>query len=310
MSDPLVGRTLGHYRLEEPVGRGGAGRIYRARHEVLATDAAVKVLDEELADDQAFRERFFSEARLAAAFSQRHPSIISIYDASEEDGLLYIAMDYVEAGDLGAVIRRSGPFEPPRAVAILAQVAGALDAAHAAGFVHRDVKPANVLVDRGDRVFLTDFGIAKSTRSQLGLTRQGSFVGTIDYCSPEQIQGHPVDGRTDEYSLGCLLFECLTGQPPFLREIEVQTMYAQLTEPPPAVTAKRPGLPVALDGVLARALAKEPGERYGSCAELVGAVEAALAGAPPPPPAAPLASPARETRLAAPRPPADPGQGP
>lgn len=306
MDDPLVGRTLGHYRLEEPVGRGGAGRIYRARHEVLATDAAVKVLDEELASDAAFRERFFSEARLAAAFSQRHPSIISIYDASEHDGRLYIAMDYVEAGDLGAVIRRDGPLDPSRAVAILSQVAGALDAAHGEGFVHRDVKPANVLVDRGDRVFLTDFGIAKDTHSRVGLTRQGSFVGTIDYCAPEQIQGATVDGRADEYSLGCLLFECLTGRPPFVRDLEVQTMYAQLTEPPPPVSAHRAGLPAALDAVLARALAKDPGARYGSCAELVGAVEAALAGAPVPPPSTPplgAPAPARETRLAEPRPP-------
>jgi len=268
--------TLAGYRIERELGRGGMGRVYEAEHVQLQRRLALKVLAPHLTADEAFRERFVRESQLLAAID--HPNIIPIYDAGEADGFLYIAMRYVEGADLKALLEREGPLDAERAVGLVEQVADALDAAHARDLVHRDVKPANVLVDaETERIFLTDFGLAKRLRGQ-GLSGAGLFLGTVDYASPEQIEGRPVTPAVDVYGLGCLLYECLTGSPPFQKETDVAVVHAHLLEPPPQVTAIRPELPGGLDGVIATALAKSADGRYATCGDLVADAQAALGG--------------------------------
>src|SRR5918994_308935 len=278
MSETLgVGSEIAGYRVLGLLGRGGMGFVYDAEHTILGRKAAIKTLSNELGGDGDFRERFIQESQMVAALD--HPSIIPIYDAVDEGGIVYIAMRHVGGGDLQDLIAK-GLLELDRAVSILEQVAGALDAAHAHNLVHRDVKPANVLIDSAsDRVYLTDFGIAKQARTR-GLTRTGFFVGTLDYAAPEQIQGKPVGPQADVYAFGCLLFECLTGKKPFDRETDVAVMHAHLLDPVPSATELRPELPEALDDVLARALAKNEEERTASCREVVEAVRASLGGQP------------------------------
>ena len=276
MSETLgPGSQIAGYRITGALGQGGMGTVYAAEHAILGRKAALKTLLPALAGDGDFRERFIAESQMVAALD--HPSIIPIYDAGEVDGVVYIAMRYVAGGDLAGLIDQ-GLLEPDRAVTILEQVAGALDAAHANELVHRDVKPANVLIESGDgRVYLTDFGIAKRAGAR-GLTRTGFFVGTLDYAAPEQIRGEAVGPAADVYAFGCLLFESLTGKKPFDRETDVAVMHAQLHDAAPAVSGMRPGLPAALDDAVARALAKDNAERFGSCRELIEAVRAALGG--------------------------------
>jgi serine/threonine protein kinase len=269
----LIGSEVAGYRIEAVIGRGGMGVVYRAEHLLLGRKDALKVLAAELAEDPDFRQRFLRESRLAARIE--HPSIIPIYHAGEADGLLYIAMRYVEGIDLRALIKREGPLDENRTVAMLEQVASALDDAHESGLVHRDVKPANILIAARDRVYLSDFGIAKQTAAP-GLTRTGSFIGTLDYAAPEQIEGRDLDGRADGYSLGCVICECLTGTVPYKKDSEVQVLYAHLLEPPPALTARRPELGVEVDAVIAKSLAKARDDRYSSCGELVEALRQAL----------------------------------
>jgi serine/threonine-protein kinase len=260
--------------------------VYLARDERLDRPVALKILASALATDEAFRERFIRESRAAAAVD--HPHIIPVFDAGEEDGLLYIAMRYVPGGDVGTIVRREGPLSRGRTAKVIAQAASALDVAHAAGLVHRDVKPANMLVDAGpgrsDHVYLSDFGLSKKTAAaSAGLTRTGQFLGTLDYVAPEQIRGRPADGRTDQYSLACAAFELLTGAPPFQGGEAAAVMYAHLSEPPPPVGSRRAGLPPGLDSVLARALAKAPADRYPSCQAFADALLHALGTAPPRP---------------------------
>jgi serine/threonine-protein kinase len=279
-----AGARVGGYRLEQPLGRGGMAAVYLARDDRLDRLVALKILAPELAADEGFRTRFIRESRAAAAVD--HPHIIPVFDAGEAGGMLYITMRYVPGGDVGTMVRREGPLSPGRVAAVIAQVASALDAAHAAGLVHRDVKPANMLVDvrsgRSEHVYLADFGLSKKTLAvSAGLTGTGQFLGTLDYVAPEQIQGRPADGRTDQYGLGCAAFELLTGAPPFPREEAAAVMYAHLSDPPPPVTSRRPGLPPGLDPVLARALAKAPASRYSSCQEFADALLHALGTAPP-----------------------------
>jgi predicted ATPase len=297
MSDTLEpGAHVASYRIAGTLGRGGMGFVYEAEHAVLGRKAALKTLLPDLTEDEEFRKRFIAESQMVAALD--HPSIIPIYDAGEAEGIVYIAMRYVGGGDLHQLLE-SGRLAPDRAVAILEQVAGALDAAHAHDLVHRDVKPANVLLESGGRVYLTDFGIAKRARSQ-GLTQEGFFVGTLDYAAPEQIRGESVGPPADIYAFGCLMFECLTGQKPFARDTDVAVMHAHLLDPPPAATAVRPDLPAPLDAVFARALAKEEGARFGTCREVVEAARACLGGKllVPPPGATPTApTPAMTTTL-------------
>jgi YVTN family beta-propeller protein len=262
----VAGERLGVYEVEVLVGRGGMGEVYRAHDERLDRKVALKILTPRLADDEAFRERLVRESRLAASLD--HPNVVPVYDAGEADGRFYLAMRFVEGTDLRALLRRSGALEPERALAIAGQVGEALDAAHERGLVHRDVKPSNVLVDERNHCYLADFGLTQSP-SDRDLVTDGQMLGTLDYVAPEQVRGDPVDGRADVYSLGCLLYETLTGDVPFRRPSDVATIYAHLEEEAPAASERRPGLPPAVDAVLRRAMAKEPDARYATCAALV-----------------------------------------
>ena len=273
---PDVGETFGGYKIEEVLGRGGMGTVFLATHERLARKVALKVIAPELAADEDFRARFLRESQLAASLD--HPNVIPIYDADDVGGVLYIAMRYVDGSSLLTLIRQRGSLALAETLQIAEQVAGALDAAHRAGLVHRDVKPANILLaESGQHVYLCDFGLAKRTTSQT-VTRVGFFLGTVDYSAPEQIEGRQVDRRADLYSLGCVVFHCLAGRPPFVRDSELAVLNAHLHDAPPALSEVRPGLPRALDGVLARTLAKEPADRYPSGADFVAALKAAIGG--------------------------------
>ena len=267
------------YWLEEQIGQGGMAVVFRARDERLHRLVALKVLAPAMARDQEFRQRFIRESRAAAAVDDPH--IIPVFEAGEAAGALFIAMRFVPGGDVYSLVRRTGPLPGARAAAIISPVASALDAAHAAGLVHRDVKPANMLLDtrpgRPDHVYLSDFGLSKGTVStSAGLTGAGHFLGTLDYISPEQIEGLRADGRADQYALACSAFEMLTGAPPFRSGEAAAVMYAQVSQPPPPLTSRRPDLPAAVDQVFARALAKAPGDRYTSCREFADALRAAF----------------------------------
>ncbi|MFJ8696292.1 serine/threonine-protein kinase [Streptomyces roseolilacinus] len=269
----LVGRDVAHYRIDAEVGRGGMAVVYRATDLRLGRTVALKLLAPELARNDTFRKRFAHESRVAAAID--HPNIVPVFEAGETEGLLYIAMRYVPGQDLRALLDRTGPLPVATAVRIAVQVASALDAAHAHDLVHRDVKPGNVLVaegtdsDRPEHVYLTDFGLTKKSLSLTGFTSVGQFVGTLDYVAPEQISGRPVDGRCDVYSLGCVVYETLTGAPPFRRDDDMALLWAHQYDPPPPLSDARPGLPSGMDGVLAKALAKAPEYRFDSCMEFV-----------------------------------------
>jgi hypothetical protein len=251
------------------------GEVFLVRDVRLGRPVALKLLAASVAEDERFRERLLRESRLAASLD--HPNVIPIYEAGEEDGRLFIAMRYVPGGDLKKLLRGEGALDPARAVALFEQIAEALDAAHRHGLVHRDVKASNVLLDREggrEHCYLADFGLTQSA-SERG-PADGQLMGTVDYVSPEQIRGDEVAGSADVYALGCMLFECLTGEAPFRRRSEVATLFAHLEEDPPSASARNSSLPAAIDPVLARALAKEPDQRQSSCAELVADARAAL----------------------------------
>ncbi len=254
--------------------------VFRAHDERLDRTVAIKVLAPALAADDAFRQRFIRESRAAAAVDDPH--IIPVYEAGESAGVLFIAMRYVRGGDVRSMARELGPLPAGRAVEVISQVASALDAAHARGLVHRDVKPANMLLDvqptlaKRDHVYLSDFGLTKGAMQATGLTGTGTFLGTLDYIAPEQIEGKPVDGRADEYSLACAAFELITGRPPFQRDDAMAIMYAQLSEPPPSISARRGDVPPAVDAVFGRALAKAPGDRYPNCTAFADALRDAF----------------------------------
>jgi serine/threonine-protein kinase len=297
--DPRIGTTIGPYRIERVLGRGGMGVVYLAEHLHLERPVALKVLSDHLAHDDAFRERFVRESRMAARL--RHPNIIPIYDAGEQDGVLFIAMQYVDGDDLAADLAR-GPLAPESALAILEPIASALDKAHASGIVHRDVKPANIMLGRetgADReIYLTDFGLVREIDRRSRLTRTGTFVGTLDYAAPEMFQNTGVDGKVDQYSLACVLYECCTGDVPFPRESEGALIAAHLADSPPPATTVRGDLPAELDAVIARGMAKAPEERYPTCSDLMrDAREALGAGAATP------ATPGRAPTVVAPPPP-------
>jgi hypothetical protein len=276
------GSLLAGYRLETQVGTGGMAAVFRARDERLGRPVALKILAPALASDLEFRRRFIAESRAAAAVDDPH--IIPVYEAGEVGGVLFIAMRFVMGGDLRHVLAREGALPPDRAAAFISPVASALDAAHAVGLVHRDVKPANILVDarrgRPDHVYLSDFGVSKGATSATSLTGTGQFLGTLHYCAPEQIQGLAVDGRADQYALACVAFQLLTGEAPFEREQDMAVLYAHLAEPPPSLASRRPGLSWAADQVLARALAKAPEQRYRSCRDFADALREAFGLAP------------------------------
>ena len=264
-------------RVEEVIGAGDMGVVYRAEELALQRPVALKLILPEHSREERFRERFRRESRIAAAID--HPNVIPIFDAGEEDGVLYIMMRVVEGTDLRAVIASEGRIEPLRAARIVRQVGGALDAAHAAGMLHRDVKPSNVLLDRRDHVYLTDFGLAKQSAAEGGLTRQGSIVARAEYVAPEQVLNQQVDARADIYALGCLLFESLTGEAPYARWREGPAALAHVDAPPPSPLELRPTCPASSTMVVHRAMAKDPDDRYSSAGELGQAALDAASGA-------------------------------
>ena len=281
MSVLSTGSILGDFRIEDEIGRGGMGVVYRASQLSLGRTVAVKVIGEGLAHDPGFEERFVRETRLAASID--HPNVIPVYAAGEDDGVLYLAMRYLEGTDLRALLLGSGPLDPRRAAAVIAQVASALDAAHERGLVHRDVKPANILITGrrpGEHVYLTDFGLTKRSSSDSRLTASGQFVGTLDYVAPEQLRGDAVDGRADVYALGCVLYEALTGQVPFPREDDLAKLWAHMSDPAPSAVDAAPGTPPPLAAVAQRAMEKDPGRRQPTAGDMGRAALAAADGRP------------------------------
>jgi serine/threonine-protein kinase len=276
--DLALDSTFAGCRIEAVAGRGGMGVVYRATQLGLDRAVALKLVAPERAADASFRARFEREARVAAAIE--HPNVIPVYGAGEEDGRLYLLMRWVPGTDLQALIRRSGRLDYAHAATIVAQVAAGLDAAHAVGLVHRDVKPANVLLggeDGSGHVYLSDFGLTLDPIADTRVTDSGEWFGTVDFMAPEQFEGERPDARTDVYALGCVLNAALTGEPPFPRGSVPSTILAHLNDPPPRPSATA-GVPQAFDAVVARALAKHPSDRYRSAGELA---RAALAAAGP-----------------------------
>ncbi len=277
---PLVGTEFAGYRLRAVLGRGGMSIVYQAENPRLRNVIALKVLAPELATDQVFRNRFREESQIAASLN--HPHVIPIHDFGSSDGLLYIAMRYVSGTDLRHLIAERGWLAPDATVHLLGQAARALDSAHRRGLVHRDVKPGNLLVAQGtedgdpDHLYLADFGITKYVGGRTGLTIAGTVLGTVHYASPEQIKEGAVHGAADQYSLGCVLYECLTGRAPFEKSSNEAIMWAHVHEFPAPPSLVRPGLPPAIDEVINRALAKDPGDRYADCREFIAATRAAL----------------------------------
>jgi YVTN family beta-propeller protein len=285
---PLVGEEFAGYRLISVLGRGGMSIVFRAENPRLGNVIALKVLDPALAGDDIFRTRFLEESRIAA--SMNHPNVIPIHDMGSSDGLLYIAMRCVSGSDLRQMLKKRGRLQPETAVFLLDQAARALDAAHRRGLVHRDVKPGNLLVEQSnegtdpDHVYLADFGITKHMGGRTGLTSSGQFLGTIDYVAPEQIRGLSVLGLADQYSLGCVLYECLTGRVPFEKDLDAAIIWAHVEESPIMPSVLRPDLPLALDEVFARVLAKNPGDRYETCKDFMAAARESLGHMADPPP--------------------------
>ncbi len=261
-------------RIDGIAGRGGMGVVYEATDLHLERPVALKLILSDRAQDAEFRERFDREARLTAAID--HPNVIPVYAAGDQDGDPYLVMRLVRGTDLHKLLRAEGRLEPTRAARIVAQVAAGLDAAHAAGLVHRDVKPANVLLDSSDHVYLTDFGLTRLTGSETRITESGRWLGTVDFASPEQLRGAGCDARSDVYALGCVLFAALTGHPPLQRRTVPAAIHAQLNDPPPRASSR--GVAPAFDAVLARALAKDPDDRFPSAGDLGRAALAAARG--------------------------------
>ncbi|HMC50337.1 MAG TPA: serine/threonine-protein kinase, partial [Solirubrobacterales bacterium] len=262
MAEPSIGSTLGGYRIESLIARGGMGVVYRATQLALERPVALKVIAHQLADDEKFRRRFLSESRLAAHLE--HPAVVPVYDAREDNGELIVAMRLIEGGDLRRLIDRGGPLRPERAAHLLGQIAEALDAAHAAGIVHRDVKPHNILIE-GERAYLSDFGLAKAY-AETGPGSGASIVGTVEYMAPEQWRGERVGPAADIYALGCVLYEALTGIVPYARK-EAES---------------EPEIPHGIETVIERAVAKDPAERYASAGELIAAARRSQADTPTP----------------------------
>jgi hypothetical protein len=279
-----VGEEFGPYTIESVLGQGGMGTVFLARHARLERRVALKVISPAFTDDPDFRARFLRESQLAASLD--HPHVIPIYDADEVDGVLYLAMRYVDGPSLLAQIRKNHPLSRADTLRIAEQIGGALDAAHSAELIHRDLKPANILLaEAQSHAYLCDFGLAKRTSTR-GVTHAGAFLGTIDYCSPEQIRGEELDGRADVYAFGCVLYHCLAGEPPYARESDIAVLQAHLTDPPPSLAPD-------LDSVFARAMAKDREERYPTAGALASDLRLAIAGGAPETVAAPADRPTR-----------------
>jgi serine/threonine protein kinase len=277
MSDALISTEFAGYRIDRRIGRGGMGVVYLAKDLSLDRSVALKVLAEDLAKTPGFQRRFVSESKLAASLD--HPNVIPIYSAGEFDGVLYIAMRFVPGHDLRTLLREEQRLEPERAARLVAQVASALDAAHAHGLVHRDVKPANVLMTTEDHVYLTDFGLSKRVATDSEATRTGMVLGTLDYVAPEQIRGQEIGPYTDIYSLGCMAVHLLTGQVPFPVDTEEGKLWAHFSEPPPRPGARVPELGKRFDALVERAMAKRAQDRFATAGEFGAALVAAAAPA-------------------------------
>jgi protein kinase-like protein len=306
MAEPAQGIELSDgdefagYRIERRLGRGGMGILYLAVEPGLERRVALKLIAPEAAADEVFARRFAEESKIAASIE--HPNVVPIYAAGEEGGVPFIAMRYVAGADLAKRLLREGRLSPDAAVDLIAQVANGLDAIHAAGLVHRDVKPANVLLSGGEaaeHAYITDFGVARNVSTESGLTQTGRFVGTLDYVAPEQISGDAVDARVDVYALGCLLFKLLTGEVPFPKDGDAARLYAHLHDPPPAPSLYVPEVSMALDDVVIRAMSKTPDDRYLSAGDLGRAAQAALKGERPAVPERTVATGAAATRTTA-----------
>jgi serine/threonine-protein kinase len=273
-----LGAVVAGYQVDGQIGAGGMAVVYRARDVRLGRQVALKVLAPALANDEEFRARFIREWRAATAVE--HPHIIPVYAADEADGVLYIAMRLVNGGDLASLVRRTGPLAAEQTTAFMSAVASALDAAHSVGLVHRDIKPGNMLLDSAsglsDHVYLSDFGLTKSVAGATALTGTGTFMGTPDYVSPEQITDKGVDGRADQYALACVTVALLTGRPPYTRTEQMALLWAHMSDPAPSIVALRPELPRAVDAVIARGMAKSPDDRYPSCGAFAAALRQAL----------------------------------
>jgi serine/threonine protein kinase len=305
MAEPARGIELSDgdefagYRVERRLGRGGMGILYLAIEPGLERRVALKLIAPEAASDEVFARRFAEESRIAASIE--HPNVVPIYAAGEEAGVPYIAMRYVAGADLARRLAREGRLSSQVAVDLIAQIGNGLDAIHAAGLIHRDVKPANVLLsgDGGaEHAYITDFGVARNVTTESGLTQTGRFVGTLDYVAPEQISGGAIDARADVYALGCLLFKLLTGEVPFPKEGDAARLFAHLNDPPPAPSLYVPEVSMALDDVVIRAMSKSPEDRYPSAGDLGRAARAALRGEPPATPERTVATGAAATRTA------------
>ena len=276
-ADPRVGQRFGDYVVEGLLGRGGMGVVFRARDEASGEVVALKLMAPDLADNRTFRDRFIREAE--ASPNLAHPNIVPVLGSGEAGGQLFIAMQLIDGMDLKRLIEEEGRLDPPRVLAIFRQVASALDAAHEAGMVHRDVKPQNILVvprtnPQGiDRVYITDFGLVRPVTSETTASRTGQVFGSVAYMAPELIEGIPADGRADVYALGCVLYECLTGKVPFERENEVSTVWAHIHEDPPLLTDTQRDLPGGLNDVVFKAMAKHPDDRFLTCGEFITELE-------------------------------------
>src|ERR1051325_7587213 len=269
-----VGGRFLDYCIEEPIGQGGMGVVFLAQDLRLKRKVALKLMAPELALDDRYRTRFERESELA--MSLEHPNVVPIHDAGEAEGHLYLAMRCVDGSDLRALLRQEGALAPGRAPGIVSQVANALDVAHERGLVHRDVKPSNVLLDANEHVYLADFGLTRRLTDQAAVSGDLLSLGTPAYLAPEQIDGGQVDGRADVYSLGCLLYECLTGEPPFPTGSSLAVAWAHLEQEPPLATERNPTLPTEINSVIRKAMGKRPEDRYPTCGELVAAATAAL----------------------------------
>src|SRR4051795_10427588 len=273
--DPTTGRPLqvAGYRIEEVAGRGGMGVVYRAQHMHLGRTVALKLLNPELAASEEFRERFVRESRAAAELE--HPNIVPVYDAGEVEGRLYLAMKFVEGTDLAQLLEEETKLSADRTMPLMEQLASALDTAHDHGLIHRDVKPANALLE-GDRLYLTDFGLTRRVDSTRPLTATGRAVGTAAYLAPEQIRGEPLDRRVDVYALGCVMYQCLAGEPPYMRDTDMLIMWAHVGAEPPSLSTAQPELPSGVDRVIKKALAKSREDRYDTCGQLISEMKRAL----------------------------------
>jgi serine/threonine protein kinase len=281
MSDALIATEFAGYRIDRRIGRGGMGVVYLATDLALERSVALKVLADDLAKEPGFQRRFVGESKLAASLD--HPNVIPIYAAGEFEGVLYIAMRFVPGHDLRTLLREEQRLAPERAAKLVAQVGSALDAAHVHGLVHRDVKPANVLMTAQDHVYLTDFGLSKRVATDSDATRTGMVLGTLDYVAPEQIRGQQIGPFTDVYALGCMAVHLLTGQVPFPVDTEEGKLWAHFSERPPQPSARLPELGKRFDALVEHAMAKRPQDRFATAGEL-GAAMLAAAAAPAPAP--------------------------